>query len=126
MARGSEAYFNHFESSVEEPTRPRKGTSTAKHTPSPNVHYTFPDYPTGPTKTVVFDQENCTATAEVESTRPIMTTFELELRRLINSQSMENSSNTPDFILAEYLNACLAAYNVATRARERWYGRRTF
>lgn len=40
----------------------------------------------------------------------------------INSVSAENSSNTPDFILAEYLVGCLEAFNAATLERERWYG----
>jgi hypothetical protein len=40
----------------------------------------------------------------------------------INSVSAENSSNTPDFILAEYLVGCLEVYRKATLERERWYG----
>ena len=40
-------------------------------------------------------------------------TFEKELENLINIHSMENDSDTPDFILAEYLRKCLAAFNVA-------------
>jgi hypothetical protein len=51
--------------------------------------------------------------------------FEKELKRLINRHSMENASNTPDFILAKYLLACLEAWNVATQQREQWYGRKT-
>ena len=49
--------------------------------------------------------------------------FEKELERLINKYSMENGSNTPDFILAEYLRSCLSAFNVAVTKREEWYGR---
>jgi len=41
----------------------------------------------------------------------------------INSASAENGSDTPDFILAEYLTDCLAAYDKAVVAREKWYGR---
>jgi hypothetical protein len=41
----------------------------------------------------------------------------------INSVSAENASNTPDWILAQYLVACLAAFNAATQQRETWYGR---
>lgn len=58
--------------------------------------------------------------------RPVLTKFEQELRRLINGQCVENQSNTPDFILAEYLSSCLNAFNVATQQRERWYGRKVF
>lgn len=46
-----------------------------------------------------------------------------EIESAINRASAENESNTPDFILAQYLMACLAAYNVATQQRETWYGR---
>jgi len=49
--------------------------------------------------------------------------FEQELRALINRHCMENDSGTPDFILAEYLDTCLWAYNNAVKDRERWYGR---
>jgi len=61
-----------------------------------------------------------------EDSRPALSAFEKELRKLINLASMESMSNTPDLILAEYLNSCLRAFNVATRARERWYGRKVF
>jgi hypothetical protein len=49
--------------------------------------------------------------------------FISELRDLINKHSMENASNTPDFILAQYLTNCLQAWNQATQQRETWYGR---
>lgn len=42
----------------------------------------------------------------------------------INRASAENGSNTPDFILAEYLAACLTAFDKASNAREDWYGHR--
>lgn len=53
------------------------------------------------------------------------TTDELrnKIAAAINSVSAENGSNTPDFILAEYLTDCLAAFDKASRARERWYGK---
>lgn len=41
----------------------------------------------------------------------------------INCESRENASNTPDFILASYLMACLETFEAAVNARERWYGR---
>ena len=49
--------------------------------------------------------------------------FESELARIINSLSMENGSNTPDFILATFLTESLMAFNKALRAREEWYGK---
>lgn len=45
-----------------------------------------------------------------------------EIEAAINRCSAENGSNTPDFILAEYLTDCLKAYDKASRAREDWYG----
>ena len=51
------------------------------------------------------------------------TEFQKGLENLINKFSMENESNTPDFLLAKYLRNCLANYNEITKAREAWYGR---
>jgi len=52
-----------------------------------------------------------------------METFEQELTGLINRKCEENGSDTPDFILARYLQACLRAFNNAVNQRERWCGR---
>jgi len=52
-----------------------------------------------------------------------MSKFIDELGCLINKHSMENSSNTPDFILAQFINNCLDAFNAAVQQRETWYGR---
>jgi len=46
--------------------------------------------------------------------------FRKELESLINRHSMENGSNTPDFILAEYLSDCLTAFDKANSNRARW------
>ena len=46
-----------------------------------------------------------------------------EIETSINRVSAENGSNTPDFILAEFLTDCLAAFDKASRAREKWYGK---
>lgn len=46
-----------------------------------------------------------------------------ELAALLNRYSAENDSDTPDFLLAEYLLSCLATWNKATNLRDRWYGR---
>jgi len=43
--------------------------------------------------------------------------FKKELTGLINSYTKENRSNTPDYILAEYLEDCLRAYDKATNER---------
>ncbi len=50
-------------------------------------------------------------------------TFRKEIENVINRNSKEQASNTPDFILAQYLEACLAAFDVAVQQRETWYGR---
>ena len=36
--------------------------------------------------------------------------FEQELKDIINRYSKENGSNTPDFILGEYLTDCLKTF----------------
>jgi len=46
-----------------------------------------------------------------------------ELQVLLNRHCMENGSNTPDFILAQYLLDCLGVFNKAVLRREEWYGR---
>ena len=49
--------------------------------------------------------------------------FECELGSLLNKHSQENASNTPDWVLAQFLRGCLAAWNQGTQQRETWYGR---
>ena len=46
-----------------------------------------------------------------------------ELVGLLNKHSAENGSDTPDFMLADYLMNCLDAFDKAVTAREKWYGR---
>ncbi len=48
--------------------------------------------------------------------------FRDKLENLINAHSMENGSDTPDFILAEFLAGSLRAFDKATKERSRWYG----
>lgn len=43
--------------------------------------------------------------------------FQKELTALINRYSQENHSDTPDYILAEYLLGCLGSFNYAVNAR---------
>jgi hypothetical protein len=49
--------------------------------------------------------------------------FVTQLTRLINHHSLEGASNTPDFILAEYLVSCLKTFGHTMTMREAWYGR---
>jgi hypothetical protein len=53
----------------------------------------------------------------------LMSDFRKELEELINRHSKENGSDTPDFILAEYLEMSLLAFDSAVNRREKWYGR---
>lgn len=46
-----------------------------------------------------------------------------KFREAINYLSVENDSNTPDWMLADYLISCLDAWNATTQAREKYYGR---
>ena len=48
--------------------------------------------------------------------------FAMELEQLINRHSVENASDTPEFILAQYIQGCLDAFSLAVRARDKWYG----
>lgn len=48
-------------------------------------------------------------------------TFEDALRNLLNKYSMENGSDTPDYILAEYLFSCLKVFEKTIRSRNDWY-----
>lgn len=47
--------------------------------------------------------------------------FNMELTALINKYSMENVSNTPDFILADYLESCLRNFGNTIQKRELFY-----
>jgi len=44
-----------------------------------------------------------------------------KIENAVNSVSAEQGSNTPDFILAQYLVDCLDAFDRAANARENWY-----
>lgn len=45
--------------------------------------------------------------------------FEVQLRDLINTYNVEVGSDTPEYILAEYLTSCLAAFDVAVNKRKK-------
>lgn len=47
-----------------------------------------------------------------------MKTFGSELRELLNRYSKENESNTPDYILTNYILNCLEAFEVAISQRD--------
>jgi len=47
-----------------------------------------------------------------------------DIEQAINKHSIENGSDTPDFVLAEYLTDCLRAFDKATVRREEWYSKK--
>jgi hypothetical protein len=47
--------------------------------------------------------------------------FEKELTNLINKHSMENGSDTPDFMLARFLTQALINYDLLAYDRDLWY-----
>lgn len=51
----------------------------------------------------------------------IVSDFQKELSAVINKYSRENMSDTPDFLLGEYLERCLVAYSIAVTKRDQWY-----
>lgn len=47
--------------------------------------------------------------------------FEKDIEQIINANCIENFSNTPDFILSEFLTAMLKAFAKTINARDKWY-----
>ena len=60
--------------------------------------------------------------SKVEQVQP---TFAKELSNLLNRHSIENESDTPDWILAEYIRKTLEAWNSSVLQRDKWYGHKT-
>lgn len=50
-------------------------------------------------------------------------TLRSELSAVLNRHCRDNGSNTPDFILAQYLANCLDAYDIAVQRRAQWFNR---
>jgi hypothetical protein len=48
-------------------------------------------------------------------------TLQEEITIAINKHCAENVSNTPDFILAQFLMVCLSAFNNTTIMRDKWH-----
>ncbi len=49
--------------------------------------------------------------------------FKKELEMLLNKYSKENGSDTPDFILAEYLDNCLKNFDNIVNQKNKWDSR---
>ena len=64
------------------------------------------------------DQIDDTPDQTTDSNR---TDFRAELSSLLNRHSMENGSDTPDFLLAEYMADCLDAFDRMMTKRASWY-----
>lgn len=80
------------------------------------------DCPNGPARVHQWTAEGvCDACGGELPTRQVQ--FAQRLEQLINRHCMEAASDTPDFILAQYLLACLANWNTCVRLREQWSGR---
>lgn len=54
--------------------------------------------------------------------KPNKTVLETKLKGLINEECRENDSNTPDYLLAEFMMNCLDAFELISNKREVWYG----
>jgi len=53
----------------------------------------------------------------------VIPSFRDQLKSLINLNSIENYSDTPDYILADYLHECLQAFDKAVLKRRDWHSR---
>lgn len=51
-----------------------------------------------------------------------MSKLEKKLQGIINEECRENDSNTPDFLLAEFMMKCLDAFELTSNKREVWFG----
>lgn len=71
----------------------------------------------------ILSQPNPPAVEITTAGEVVMKGLRHEIEQAVNRVSAENGSNTPDFILADYLVSCLAAFDRAVQARERHYGR---
>jgi hypothetical protein len=104
--------------------RPEPVTFSATHDASLAVvlfnHFTA----VNPVGTLGPDWPDCVTPVQAcPVTNNLYESFETQLTRLLNRHSLENGSDTPDFILAQYLTQCLAVFNHTLVERETWYGR---
>ena len=49
-----------------------------------------------------------------------MADLEQKIEHLINLHSLEQYSDTPDFVLAQYVRRCLENFNVTMQMRDDW------
>lgn len=55
-----------------------------------------------------------------ENTPEVPATFLEDLRKVINYHSVDAQLNTPDYILASFVNNVLTDLNFVNQARQRW------
>lgn len=48
--------------------------------------------------------------------------FRSELTKLLNRTGKENGSNTPDFILAQFIENIIIAFDFTLQQRDKWHG----
>jgi hypothetical protein len=53
-------------------------------------------------------------------------TFRKELSDLLNKHSKENGSDTPDYLLADFVGEMIQVFDNAVRLRDKWHGFKTF
>lgn len=64
-----------------------------------------------------------TELSELKKSIPVLnSTFQQELTELINRYSRKETSNTPDFVLAEFIGQILKAWDRAATARDKFFG----
>ena len=71
---------------------------------------------------VFSSQQQAAIDAQLAAERTAEEEFREDLEALINSHSRENGSNSPDWLLAEYLVGCLEVFDKAVRNRDQQYG----
>ena len=67
-------------------------------------------------------EENNNGCEETLVVDPTKKTFRKELKELLNRYSRENSSDTPDHLLADYLEHSLDTFDWIVKRRDEWYG----
>ena len=50
------------------------------------------------------------------------TEFLKELAKVLNKHNIDTATDTPDYILAEYLNSCLRSYLIVNYNNRNWHG----
>lgn len=99
-------------------------TFSAHHSPAIAIELLDQFSAAHPVGTLGPDWPHClTPMPESATTNEAQESFKTQLTRLINHHSLEGGSDTPDFLLADYLVQCLAVFDVTITHREAWHRR---